>query len=97
MEGFVMNAAILVGEIRYFAGKKIPTAYGWLPCDGRYLKIEDYSLLYSVIGDIYGEVKEGMFRLPDMRPEDSEGRKMSFIKVPEPFPIISFIGNHPGY
>lgn len=56
-----------VGEIRLFPykGKNIPK--GWMECDGRELKIMDYSTLYSVIGTIYGGDGASTFRIPDLR------------------------------
>ena len=54
----------MIGEIRVVAGRDIPE--GWFPCDGRELKIADYSALYSVIGFKFGGSGPS-FRLPDMR------------------------------
>jgi len=39
---------------------------GWLKCDGRLLSKTEYALLYTVIGDKFGEVGD-QFRLPDSR------------------------------
>lgn len=58
-----------VGEIMLFAGDYCPD--GWLPCDGSQLPIEQFNLLYSVIGTTfgYGSVNGVMqsFALPDLR------------------------------
>lgn len=59
-----MDDGAMIGEIRVVAGPKIPD--GWFPCDGRELKITDYSALYSIIGQKFGG-GSGTFRLPDMR------------------------------
>lgn len=55
-----------VGEIRPFAGGRIPE--GWLLCDGTELPISQYQTLFSLIKVTYGgNVEQGKFRLPDLR------------------------------
>lgn len=54
----------LVGEIRIWAGERIPN--GWLECDGAPLATLDYPLLYAAIGLSYGGDGRN-FHLPDMR------------------------------
>ena len=39
---------------------------GWLPCDGRLLKISDYDTLYTVIGTTYGGDGVSQFALPNL-------------------------------
>jgi microcystin-dependent protein len=53
-----------VGEIRAFAS---PMPAGWLPCDGRLLKIRQHQVLYSTIGTLYGGNGQEDFALPDLR------------------------------
>lgn len=55
----------IVGEIRPFAGNYAPE--GWLPCDGRSLSIQEYELLYALIGVAYGGNGTTTFNLPDLR------------------------------
>lgn len=40
---------------------------GWLLCDGRALRREDYPQLFEVIGTLWGEVGVSEFVLPDLR------------------------------
>lgn len=54
-----------VGEIRMFAGSYAPE--DWALCDGQTLRINDYQLLYAVIGTTYGGDGVNDFKLPDMR------------------------------
>jgi microcystin-dependent protein len=53
-----------VGEIRAFASE-IPA--GWVPCDGRLLKIDQYLPLFSLMGASYGGDGETTFAVPDLR------------------------------
>lgn len=54
-----------VGEMKVFAGSYAPK--NWMICNGEYLKIEDYMVLFSVIGITYGGDGMTTFALPDMR------------------------------
>jgi microcystin-dependent protein len=54
-----------LGEIRMFAGPKIPP--GWALCDGQLLSIFDYPELYSLIGTRYGGDGMSTFAVPDLR------------------------------
>ena len=40
---------------------------GWLECDGRELSVNDYAILYSVLGNTYGGTAGSTFKLPDYR------------------------------
>lgn len=40
---------------------------GWMVCEERSLKIEDYPELYSCLGNLYGAKDEEHFNLPDFR------------------------------
>lgn len=55
-----------IGEIRPFAFDYQPE--GWMTCDGRLLSIQQYQVLFSVIGNLYGgDLEKNNFRLPDLR------------------------------
>lgn len=54
-----------IGEIRLFAGPFEPD--GWMFCMGQLLRIEDYDLLFTLIGTTYGGDGETSFALPDLR------------------------------
>lgn len=64
-----------LGIIEMWAGVKVPE--GYVLCDGRELKMQDYPELYGVIGDVFnnavdyqGDKKSpqpGYFRIPDLR------------------------------
>jgi len=54
-----------VGEIRIMAGPAIPA--GWHDCDGSLLSIQNYPLLYAVMGTVYGGNGTTEFALPDLR------------------------------
>eukprot|EP01041_Mallomonas_annulata_P026742 gene26742-48151_t len=53
-----------MGIIIPFAGTNIPD--GWLPCDGRLLKVSDYGTFYSIIGNQFGGVSQVDFNLPNL-------------------------------
>jgi len=55
----------ILGEIRFFAGPKIPT--GWHACDGSTVSVQTYQALFSLIGTIYGGDGVSTFGLPDLR------------------------------
>lgn len=84
---------------------------GWLPCDGRFLSVEEYPELYMAIGDsfcpnwicrqptfweswkiLFGvdvdlkipnpEYREGMFRIPYLRPKDKQELEEQFKNCP---------------
>lgn len=54
----------IVGGIMMFAGFRIIDKY--LPCDGQELSINDYPVLFSVIGTIYGGDGTKTFCLPNL-------------------------------
>jgi len=54
-----------VGEIRLFAGAYAPS--GWAFCEGQTLEVASNTMLYSVIGNMYGGDGETTFMLPDLR------------------------------
>ena len=54
-----------VGEIRIFAGNYAPE--GWALCNGQTLSIQNYEVLYSLLGTTYGGDGVSNFGLPDLR------------------------------
>jgi microcystin-dependent protein len=54
-----------VGEIRMFGGNFAPM--DWAFCDGSTLPINQYDVLFSVIGTYYGGDGSTNFKLPDLR------------------------------
>lgn len=64
-----------IGTIQAFAFDSIP--YGWLPCDGSKIDINEYHELFKVIGNTFGEneknddlpesVKDNTFCLPNLQ------------------------------
>lgn len=55
----------ILAQIILWPGLWVPA--GWLPCDGRLLPINEYTALYSLIGNIYGGDGRTNFGLPDLR------------------------------
>ncbi|WP_142416359.1 tail fiber protein [Bartonella massiliensis] len=53
------------GFIATFAMQAIPA--GWLLCDGKAYKREDYPALFKAIGDKWGKDSETTFKVPDFR------------------------------
>ncbi len=53
------------GEIRLFANAYAPR--GWALCDGQLLPIEEYPVLFALIGTTYGGNGITTFALPDLR------------------------------
>ncbi|GAB3130005.1 phage tail protein [Novispirillum itersonii] len=59
-------ADALIGEIRAMAFNYVPP--GWLLCDGRTYRVQNYSYLHAVIGTTYGgDDKALTFAVPDLR------------------------------
>lgn len=54
-----------LGEIRLLASAIVPS--GWAVCDGRQLRVVDYSPLFSLLGTVYGGDGSQTFALPDLR------------------------------
>lgn len=54
-----------VGEIRVFGGTFAPL--NWAFCNGILLAINEYDMLYSLIGTTYGGDGQNTFALPDLR------------------------------
>lgn len=58
MDGFI-------GEVKYFAGIYAPV--NWMFCEGQQLRINQFTPLYSLIGDQFGGDGKNYFNLPDFR------------------------------
>ncbi len=54
-----------VGQVCITAGTYAPR--GWIICDGSTLQVEDYMMLFAVIGTQYGGNGYTTFKLPDLR------------------------------
>lgn len=55
-----------IAEIRMFPYNRIPTAEGWMPCNGQTLPIQQYAALYALIGVYYGGDGRTNFMLPNL-------------------------------
>ncbi len=56
-----------VGEIKMVAFNFAPDDYyGWLPCDGRLLQINQYAALFSLLGTAYGGNGTSNFGIPNL-------------------------------
>jgi microcystin-dependent protein len=53
-----------IGEIRIFAGNFAPV--GWLFCQGQLLPIDQYDVLFNLIGTTYGGDGQSTFALPNL-------------------------------
>jgi microcystin-dependent protein len=53
-----------IGEIRVFAGNFAPV--GWLFCQGQLLPIDQYDVLFNLIGTTYGGDGQSTFALPNL-------------------------------
>ncbi|GGF66141.1 tail Collar domain-containing protein [Azorhizobium oxalatiphilum] len=54
-----------LGEVRLVAFARTPKE--WMPCDGRLLKITQYSALFALLSTTYGGNGTTDFALPDLR------------------------------
>lgn len=54
-----------IGEIRMFGGTFAPV--GWLMCNGSLQAIQNYDVLYSLIGTTYGGDGNSTFGLPNLQ------------------------------
>jgi microcystin-dependent protein len=54
-----------IGEIKAFPFGYPPD--GWLLCDGSAYNVQQYTTLYSIIGNIYGGNINQTFKVPDLR------------------------------
>lgn len=56
-----------VGEIRLFAGARNEPPANWMFCEGQSLSVNNYQLLFSLLGTTYGGDGVTTFKLPDLR------------------------------
>lgn len=73
-----------IGTVQSFAGlpDKVPT--GWLICDGRELNRSDYSTLYDIISNSWGEGDGSTtFNIPDLRGQFLRGVDTGATKDPD--------------
>lgn len=65
------------GVVQMYAGSTAPS--GWLFCDGSEVAVDDYPLLYSVIGNTYGTPSDSdHFVLPDLQSRFPIGADTSY-------------------
>lgn len=55
-----------IGEIRLFPYSHIPTATGWIPCDGRLLPVRSNEALFTLLGAVYGGDGRTNFGIPNL-------------------------------
>lgn len=76
------NVDAPIGSMSWWCFKKIPK--GWKLCDGSELSINQYTKLYQVIGNIYGEASDNEhFVLPNMDGRYLEEATLDENGVPE--------------
>lgn len=70
----ILNNQVPVGTVMMYGGVleeskhvKNIESQGWMICDGRYLKLAEYSELFDAISVTYGSSKVGWFKIPDCR------------------------------
>jgi microcystin-dependent protein len=78
-----MDNQPIIGEIRTFAFPYAPE--GFLPCDGRILKIHANTMLFAYLGAKYGGDGKFTFALPNL-PSDS---------FPGQYLCIAVVGSYP--
>lgn len=61
----------LLGEIRLIAYDDIPS--GWMRCEGQSLDINQYPLLYMIMGTKFGQDGKYQFSLPDLQEKAPPG------------------------
>ena len=86
MEGYI-------AEVREFAGNFAPK--NWALCDGQSVDVHTHTVLYAVIGTIYGGDGIHNFKLPDLRPTDAHGTKVHGWEIGQPSKIICVSGIFP--
>jgi microcystin-dependent protein len=56
---------VFIGQVMLFAGNFVPV--GYVACDGQTLSIDDFQILYSLLGTHYGGDGSTTFCVPDLR------------------------------
>jgi len=64
-----------LGEIRLFANTFVP--YGWFPCNGQVLPIQQYTALFSLLGINFGGNGTTNFCLPNLNGNAAVGAGMA--------------------
>ena len=85
----------MIGSVSAFAGSYSPR--NTLPCEGQLLPIgnNQYTKLFSISGTIYGGDGIKTFALPDLRPTDKKGLKISWAEAEVPRQVICVEGIYP--
>lgn len=55
-----------LGEIRLFPYSRIPSADGWIPCNGQLLPLNTNQALFSLLGTVYGGDGRVNFGVPNL-------------------------------
>ncbi len=55
-----------IGEIRLFPYSRIPSADGWIPCNGQLLPLNTNQALFSLLGFVYGGDGRTTFGVPSL-------------------------------
>lgn len=66
-----------IGEIRPFAFNFIP--YGWFPCNGGQIPLNQYQALYAVINTIYGGDGRTYFNVPNLNGANGQSSMMPML------------------
>lgn len=66
-----------LGEITIFAGSSRNLPKGWIFCNGKALKVQDYSPLFCLIGCTYGGDGVHTFELPNIH--SPEGTTLKYM------------------
>ncbi|WP_375378232.1 phage tail protein [Hymenobacter cellulosilyticus] len=59
-----------IGTVKLFAGPELPS--GWVVCDGRLLRVDEYPALHKALGTLYGSKGRSSFALPKLLPTAAE-------------------------
>jgi microcystin-dependent protein len=73
------------GTILLFAFNYAPE--GWLPCNGRELRVIEYTGLYALLGQTYGGDGETTFALPNLKGKEPIPGLAYYICVNGLFPL----------
>ncbi len=74
-----------IGTIRLMPYNYTP--YGWLPCEGQILQIQQNSALFSLIGNKFGGNGSTTFALPDLRGFEPQPGARYFIALYGIYPV----------
>jgi len=88
-----MANTIDVGMIVQFGGLFVPENY--IECNGQLLQVSTFQGLFSIIGPTYGGDGRSTFAVPDLRPVDTQGMRISYKAAKVPSYIICSFGEYP--